>query len=259
LASSSQLPIPSDVPEVAMVFAAGFGKRMLPITNTIPKPLVKVAGKTLLDHALDQLASAGVKKAVVNSHHLAEILESHLQKRQDLPQIIISHEDEILETGGGIVKALPLLGNQPVFSVNSDIMVIDGKSHALKRLAAEWDAQKMDVLMLLQPTEKSVGYEGNGDFDLCADGRIRRPSQEKYPYVFTGIMIIKPEIFAGQKEEKFSLYRDFIQPKYMQKDSTLSRVYGLVHDGSWLHIGTPEGIELAERSLCSMESDNAKK
>jgi MurNAc alpha-1-phosphate uridylyltransferase len=237
------------MPEVAMVFAAGFGKRMLPITKTLPKPLVKIGGKTMLDHALDQLAAVGVKKAVVNSHHLAETLEKHLQNRAGKPEIIVSHEDVILETGGGIVKALPLLGNKPFFSINSDIMVIDGKTPALARLAASWEPEKMDVLMLLHPVEGAVGYDGQGDFDITSDGSILKQDKPTHPYVFTGVMILKPEIFVGLEEKPFSVYRDCIQPKYMQKDGSLSKVYGLVHDGAWLHIGTPEGIEEAERAL----------
>jgi MurNAc alpha-1-phosphate uridylyltransferase len=237
------------MPEIAMVFAAGFGKRMLPITNTIPKPMVKVAGKSLIDYALDNLADAGVKTAVVNTHHLADVLEKHLKNRMLLPNIKVSHEDVILETGGGIVKALPMLGNQPFFSVNSDIMVVNDKTNALKRLADFWDAEKMDVLMLLHPTEKAVGYEGQGDFDLTDDARIIRNDANSYPYVFTGVMISKPEIFGGLEEKPFSLYRDFIHKKYIQADGSLSRVYGLVHDGKWLHIGTPEGIKLAESNL----------
>jgi MurNAc alpha-1-phosphate uridylyltransferase len=241
------------MPEVAMVFAAGFGKRMLPITNTIPKPLVKVGGKTLLDHSLDQLAAAGVKKAVVNSHYLADTLEKHLRARAGEPEIIVSHEDVILETGGGIVKALPLLGSEPFFSINSDIMLVNGKTPALARLADFWDADKMDVLMMLHPVGKAVGYEGQGDFDIGSDGRILKLEKPSHPYVFTGVMILKPEIFVGLEEKSFSVYRDFIHKKYIQKDGSLSKVYGLVHDGAWLHIGTPEGVELAESAFSGVK------
>jgi MurNAc alpha-1-phosphate uridylyltransferase len=230
------------VPDIAMVFAAGFGKRMLPITNTIPKPLVKVAGKTLLDYTLDNLAKAGVKTAVVNTHHLADVLEKHLKARGDNPHIIISHEPVILETGGGIVNAMPLLGDKPFLSINSDIMLVDGKTSAIKRLATNWNPEKMDALMLLQPVESAVGYDGTGDFDLSADGHIINDTATK-PYVFTGVMILKPEIFNGYKAEPFSVYRDCI--------AKLDKVFGLVHDGKWLHIGTPEGIKLAEAALAS--------
>lgn len=234
--------------EVAMVFAAGFGKRMLPITNSIPKPMVKINGKPIIDYALDQLAEYGLKKAVVNTHHLAHILEEHLAERK-APQIIISHEDEILETGGGMVKALPLLGDKPIFSMNSDVITLDGKIPVLKRMEEMWDPEKMDVLMLLQKTENAVGYEGNGDFSLTTDGRIAKPSAENLPYVFTGLMIIKPEIFKNQEVKPFSIYRDFIHKKYIRNDNSLSRVFGLVHDGKWLHIGTPGGIEVAQYNL----------
>jgi MurNAc alpha-1-phosphate uridylyltransferase len=236
--------------QVAMVFAAGFGKRMLPITNTIPKPMVKVAGTCLIDYTLDQLAAANVQTAVVNTHHLAQVLENHLKSRSaNAPKIVISHEENILETGGGIVKALPLLGSDPIFSLNSDIMLVDGATPALKRLEEFWDATKMDVLMMLHPVEAAVGYDGTGDFELTTDNRIMKPESGACSYVFTGVMIIKPEIFKDCIVEPFSVYRDFIHKKYIQSDNSLSRVYGLVHDGKWLHIGTPEGIKLAEDNL----------
>lgn len=226
--------------KTAMVFAAGFGKRMLPITNITPKPLVKVAGKSMIDYALDGIAAAGIKKAVVNTHHLADVMESHLKARNGKPEIVISHEDVILETGGGIVNALPLLGDEPFLSMNGDIILVDGQTSALQRLSAAWNPEQMDVLMLLHPVETAVGYDGSGDFDLSPDGHIINNAASK-PYVFTGVMIMKPQIFKGYKAEPFSVYRDCI--------AKLDKVFGLVHDGKWLHIGTPEGIGLAEAAL----------
>ncbi len=248
--------ITSDIIETAMVFAAGFGKRMRPITDKIPKPMVKISGKTMIDSALDKLAAAGVKKAVVNSHYLYDVLESYLaQRKNPSPKIKISREqDVILETGGGIVKALPILGSKPFFSVNSDIVWIDAKKPALQRMLEKWNPEKMDVLMLLHPVEKAVGYEGKGDFDLLPDGRLKRNDNGKHEYVFTGVMITKPEIFQGLEEKPFSLYRDFLHAKYIQKDGSLNKMFGLVHDGQWLHIGTPEGIEVAERYISGLTS-----
>lgn len=236
-------------PDTAMVFAAGFGKRMRPITDTIPKPLVKVNGKCLLDYALENLAEAGITKAVVNTHYLAEQIHEHVKNREQLPKISISHEEIILETGGGIVKALIKLGIKPFFTINSDVIVTNKNISAFKRLAQMWNPEKMDVLMLLHPIEDAIGYEGEGDFNLGKDGQIIKPEFGKCDYVFTGIMLIKPEIFKKVEEKPFSVYRDFIDIKYRRKDGTLSRVYGLKHEGKWLHIGTPEGIIEAERAL----------
>lgn len=239
----------ANMPTHAMVFAAGFGKRMLPLTNTMPKPMIPVAGRPMIDRALDHLAAAGVTTAVVNTHHLPEMMQRHVLSRQGGTKILISHEDPILETGGGIVKALPLLGHAPFFTYNGDIILLDGKQPVLQRMAEAWDASRMDVLMLLHPVEKAVGYDGKGDFDLTGDGRILKTKADHYPYVFTGVMIIKPEVFAGMKPVPFSVYREAIQPKYQQADGSLERVYGLVHDGKWLHIGTPEGIAEAEAAM----------
>jgi len=236
-------------PDTALVFAAGFGKRMQPITNKIPKPLVKVNNKSLIDYALDNLSNAGIKRAVVNTHYLAEKIQGHLKKRNTPPKTSISHEDPILETGGGIVRALLKLGSKPFFTINSDIIITNGNENALKRLSDFWNPDKMDVLMLLHDKEKAVGYDGTGDFNLSKDNHIIKPDQGDCKYVFTGVMIIKPEIFKGVDEKPFSVYRDFIHLKYRHNDGSLSRVYGIEHDGKWLHIGTPEGIGEAEKAL----------
>lgn len=238
-----------DKPDTAMVFAAGFGKRMLPLTNTIPKPLVKVSDKSIIDYTIDSLDKFGIKNIVVNTHHLANKVQEHLKCLKTNAKISISHEEEILETGGGLIKALHLLGNKPFFSLNSDTIIADGEASFLARMANAWNPDKMDVLMLLEPLEEAIGYDGNGDFDLTDDGRILRSDNEKRKYVFTGAMIIKPELFKNEAIRPFSIYREFIEPKYIQKDRSLDRVYGIVHDGKWLHIGTVEGIKVAEHNL----------
>jgi MurNAc alpha-1-phosphate uridylyltransferase len=236
-------------PKVAMVFAAGFGKRMQPLTNKIPKPLVSVCGKTLIDYALDNLACSGVNKAVVNTHHLSDLLKEHLNNRGGLPKIAISHEEVILETGGGIVKALLLLGSDPIFTMNSDVILLNRKTNALQRMAKEWDSDKMDVLMLLQPVEQAIGYDGDGDFNLSPGGSLIQDSCKDKEYVFTGVMLIKPELFNNESVRPFSVYKDFIRPKYMRKDGSFARVFGIVHDGFWLHIGTCDAIIEAENFI----------
>ena len=238
-----------DKPDTAMLFAAGFGKRMRPLTETIPKPLVKVLDKPIIDYSVDLLEKYGVGKIVVNTHYLADQIKAHFEATKTNSEIIISHEEEILETGGGIVKALPLLGNKPFFSLNSDTIIADGEESALERLSNYWDPDKMDVLMLLHRVGDAVGYDGAGDFDLTDDGRIVQSDAHEKPYVFTGAMIIKPEIFKNEPIRPFSVYRDFIKPKYIQKDKSLKRVYGLIHDGKWYHIGTIAGVGLAENHI----------
>lgn len=219
--------------------AAGLGTRMRPLTETMPKPLVPVAGKPLIDHALDFLADAGVPEVVVNSHYFAEILESHLEKRAKAPKITISREDIVLETGGGIKKALPLLGAAPFFVINSDVICINGASPALKRLAENFDAERMGTLLLLHEVKKAVGYAGNGDFFIEENGLLRRRREgETAPYVFTGVQIIHPRLFANAPDGKFSLN--------VLYNKDLSRIGGVVHNGEWLHIGSPVELQQAE-------------
>ncbi len=225
------------LPETAIVMAAGFGTRMRPLTDTIPKPLVKVAGKPLIDHALDWLAASGVQKAVVNSHYLAEIMEAHLRARGGNPQIIISRENEILETGGGVKNALPLLGDAPFFVINSDVIAIDGDTPTLEKLARNFDADTMDAMLLLHKLEDAIGYDGAGDF-FMDDGKLRRRVEgETAPLVFTGIQILHPRLFENSPDGKFSL-------NIFYKD--LKRIGAIIHDGSWLHIGDKQGLEQAE-------------
>lgn len=232
------------MPDSAMIFAAGFGKRMRPITDTIPKPLVKVAGKALIDYTLENFANAKVDNLVVNTHYFPEKVYSHVSGRKyGNSKITISHEDEILETGGGIVKALTYLGHKPFFSANSDVIILDNAgSSYLDRLAKFWNPEKMDVLMLLQPLERAIGYDESGDFCLSSDGVVNKPDSGRN-YVYTGTQIIKPELFNGFKEEPFSL-------RVIYNNLILNgRISGIVHDGDWLHIGTPEGIKIAEEFM----------
>lgn len=239
------------IPKTAMIMAAGFGTRMRPLTEHLPKPLVRVAGKPLIDYSLDFLANSGVEKVIINSHYLAEMLEEHLAKRTNAPQIIISRENEVLETGGGVLNALPLLGDEPFFVVNSDVICIDGKAPTLKSLWQHWNDQTMDALLLLQEVKNAVGYYGFGDFSLNDDGILQRRGEgEIAPLVFTGIQILHPRLFAGAKSGKFStnvLY-----------NKNLSRVGAMVHDGNWLHIGDMQGIKQAESFLTNKgETNNA--
>lgn len=234
----------------AMVLAAGLGLRMRPITETRPKPLVTVAGRTLLDRALDALAAAGVTDAVVNVHYLAQMIEDHLVART-APRIDISDEREtLLETGGGVTKALPLLGAGPFYVVNADIAWRDGPQPALSRLGAMWDPADMDALLLLHPVGAATGYDGAGDYAADAAGRLaRRRDAPCAPHVFTGVQILHPRLFDGAPEGPFSLTRLY------DAAESAGRLFGLVHDGEWYHIGTPAGLEEAEARLCAADAD----
>lgn len=232
-------------PRRAMVLAAGLGLRMRPLTERLPKPLLPVAGRTLLDHALDRLAAAGVEAAVVNTHHLADQVARHLAARAH-PRVILSHEPELLETGGGVAKALAELAPGPFYVVNSDSLWLDGERGALERLAAAWDERRMAALLLLEEVERANGYAGAGDFHLASDGRLqRRREGERARFLFTGIQLLSIRLFDGAKVERFSLNRLY------DHAIDAGRLYGLVHDGAFFHVGTPEGLALAEQALAS--------
>jgi MurNAc alpha-1-phosphate uridylyltransferase len=227
-----------------MVLAAGLGKRMRPITDTLPKPLVKVAGETMLDRMLDQLAAAGVERAVVNVHYLADQIERHLAGRTR-PRIVISDERaELLDTGGGVVKAMTELGDAPFFHVNSDTLWIDGAKPNLIRLAEAFNPASMDALLLLAPATGSIGYAGRGDFTMGPDGRlIRRGEQQAAPYVYAGAAVLAAALFAGAPQGAFSLNMLF------DKAAAAGRLHGLRLDGTWMHVGTPDAIALAEAAI----------
>lgn len=231
------------MPKRAMVLAAGLGLRMRPITEKLPKPLIEVAGRTLLDRALDRLEESGVADAVVNVHYLGSAIERHLRSRAR-PAIQISREEELLETGGGVRKALDRLGSAPFFVVNSDITWLDGPRPALRRLADAWDDAKMDALLLVNSVARTDDYDGSGDFFLSPAGRLRRRKRSEIaPFLFTGVQILHPRLFEGTEPKRFSLNLLY------DRAEEQGRLYGLVHDGIWFHIGTPSGLAIANREL----------
>jgi MurNAc alpha-1-phosphate uridylyltransferase len=233
-------------PRTAMVLAAGRGERMRPLTERMPKPLVPVGGKPLLDHVLDRLAAAGVERAVVNVHYLAGMIEDHLRGRSR-PRIAISDErDKLLDTGGGVVKALPAIGGAPFFHLNSDTIWIDGVKPNLERLAEGFDAGHMDALLLLAPVSASIGYTGRGDFTMAPDGKLtRRAEREVAPFVYAGAAILRPELFKGAPDGAFSLTALF------DRAAEAGRLHGLRLEGIWMHVGTPEAIAQAEAAIAA--------
>ena len=232
------------MPNSAFVLAAGLGTRMRPHNGSIPKPLVAVRGKSLIDYSLDRLAEANVERAVVNVHYLADALERHLASRQR-PKIVISDErDTLMGTGGGIAKALPQLGGAPFFLVNSDTFWLDGVKPNFVRLADAFDAATMDALLLLASVTGSVGYEGRGDFAMSPDGRLqRRAEREVVPFVYAGAAILSPALFAGAPAGAFPLTRLF------DRSGDQGRLFGLRLDGVWMHVGTPDAVTAAEAVL----------
>jgi len=231
------------VPKTAMVLAAGLGQRMRPLSDSKPKALIEVAGRSLLDRALDRLEAAGVERCVVNIHHLAPLMERHLARRA-MPRIVLSPENELLETGGGVKKALPLLGDDPFFAINCDAVWLDGPHMMLKRLARSFDPARMDVLLLLHPTVIAHGYDGAGDYFMEADGALRRRREERLaPFVYAGAQILSPAIFADAPEGKFSLRVLY------DKAQENGRLFGMRHDGEWFHVGTPEAVGDTEALL----------
>jgi MurNAc alpha-1-phosphate uridylyltransferase len=231
-------------PRSGMVLAAGLGTRLRPVTETIPKPLVEINGRTLLDHALDRLALAGVERVVVNVHYKAAMVAAQLARR-DHPRMEISEEPELLDTGGGVKRALPLLADA-FFVVNGDVFWLDGKDHALLRLAGAFDPDHIDAILLLQRTVTAVGYEGSGDYFLDASGKPhRRGEREVAPYLFAGIQLLHRRLFDGMPDRIFSLVRLF------DRAERAGRLHAIVHDGEWYHIGTPEGLAATRERLSS--------
>jgi len=231
-------------PKRAMVLAAGLGTRMRAFDGRIPKPLVQVGGKPLIDYVLDRLAEQGVERAVVNVHHLADEIERHLVNRKR-PQIVLSDERaELLGTGGGVIKALPELGKAPFFHVNSDTIWIDGVQPNLTRLAAAFDARRMDALLLLAPTASSIGYSGRGDFAMASDGKLkRRGERDVVPFVYAGAAILTPAFFAGVAPGPSSMSPLF------DRAAEAGRLCGLRLEGVWMHVGTPDAVNAAEAAL----------
>jgi MurNAc alpha-1-phosphate uridylyltransferase len=231
-------------PKRAMVLAAGLGKRMRPLTATVPKPLIEVAGRALIDHGLDRLQHAGVETAVVNVHYLPHLVRSHLS-RWKKPQIVISDEQKaLLDTGGGIAKALPNFVGEPFYLLNSDSFWIEGPRPNLDWLAGAWQEEHMDALLLLASTVRSVGYDAPGDFRMDATGRLRRRAErEVAPFVYAGAAILHPRLFDDCPPGAFSLNRLF------DKAIDAERLFGVRMDGFWIHVGTPEAISAAELSV----------
>ena len=234
------------VPHTAMVMAAGLGKRMRPLTATRPKPLIEVAGKPLIDHVLDRLRAAGVRRVVINVHYLADALEAHIARRDDGMEVLISDErPRLLETGGGLVKARSLLGDEPVLVVNSDNLWVDGPIDSIRLLAARYDPGTMDALLLVVPLARAHNHTGQGDFHLAADGRIvrRRKQNSVAPFVYTGVQIIDPATIRDAPEGPFSTNL------FWNRAIEAGRAYAQVHQGLWFDVGTPGAIGATEAVL----------
>jgi MurNAc alpha-1-phosphate uridylyltransferase len=226
-----------------MVLAAGLGLRMRPLTEMRPKPLIEVAGRTMLDRALDSLVEVGVTDVVVNTHYLGAMIHDHLAARA-APGIAFSDEDALLDTGGGVARALGRLGTNPFYVVNADVVWLDGRSPALARLARTWDDARMDACLMVHSTVRAVGYDGRGDFLVDPLGvAARRPEGHVAPYVFTGVQILHPRLFAGAPDGAFSLNRLY------DKAAAAERLYAMVHDGEFFHIGTPDALMEAEKAM----------
>lgn len=232
------------LPRTAMVFAAGRGTRMLPITERLPKPLVEVAGKCLIDHMLDRLAAEGVETAVVNVHHLPDQIEAHLKGRK-APRIFISDErDRLLDQAGGIKKALPMLGGDPFLVVNTDAFWVEGPTSNLQRLARTWDADTMEALLLVASTTTSIGIDWAGDFQMDPDGRLtRRAETAVAPFVYSGVGILKPAPFHDDPRDIFGL------APFLFEWARKRQLFGVRLEGLWLHVGTPAAIEEAETAI----------
>jgi len=237
--------VPAKVPQTAMIMAAGLGKRMRPLTATRPKPLIEVGGKALLDHVLERLGAAGVKKVVVNVHYLADALEAHLASRPHGLDVVISDERGLLmETGGGLVKALPLIDCDPFLALNSDNLWIDGPADTIKLLASQWDDSKMDALLLLVPQARALNHRGMGDFHMDRSGRIRRRERSRVaPFVFTGIQMVSKRLLRDAPDGPFST--NVLWDRAMEE----GRAFGAVHQGLWFDVGTPQSIPMTEAAL----------
>ena len=235
------------MPGTAMIMAAGKGTRMMPLTADRPKPLIKVAGTTLLDHVLDLLRDAGIGRIVVNVHYFPKMIEAHLAANAGDFDVAISDERDLLrDTGGGLIQALPLIPDDPFFCINADNWFADTQVHALHRMAKAWDAARMDMLMLVVPFERAGNTQGIGDFDIDDDGRLSRdgPRRER-PYVWTGIQLIAKHMVAEPPGEVFSTN------VFWDRAIAAKRCFGLVHDGDLFDVGHPAAIGMTEARLAS--------
>ncbi len=231
------------IPKRAMILAAGRGLRMRPITDNTPKPMVHLAGQPLLSHALQRLEAVGVTDIVINTHYLADKIERYYRKYTGAA-LIFSREKNLLETGGGVKFARSMLGEDPFFVINSDAFWLNGPNDALARLASQWSSEQMDALLMLHSTVDAYGYDGIGDFHCKSDGHLlRRSEKEVVPWLFTGIQIIEPTCLDNAPQEPFSL--NWLYDRALEH----KRLFGIIHDGEWFHIGTPLGLDEAERYL----------
>jgi len=232
------------IPKTAMVFAAGLGLRMRPITETTPKPLVKVQGRALIDHCLDRLAADGVETAIVNVHWLADQIEAHLAGRER-PRVVVSDErGKLLDQGGGIKRVLPLIGKEPFLVCNTDAFWIEGPRSNIARLAQAFDPEIMDIALLVAASAHAVGVDWPGDFTMSRDGRLEgREDRHVAPFVYTGVGIMEPELFAGAEAEVFRL------APYFHAAAAKGRLFGVRLDGLWVHVGRPESIAEAELAI----------
>lgn len=230
--------------ETAIVFAAGLGKRLRPLTERVPKPLIPVGGRTMLDRALDLLAGGGVETVVVNAAYLGEQILAHLAVRHGKPHVIPSLESEPLETGGAVRHAWPHLGHAPFFAMNSDIVLLPGATQPVARLRGAW-SDSLDALLLVIPRERATGYDGAGDFFVSDQNvpRFRNATEACAPYVFTGLQLLHPRLFVDLPDGPFSLNRLY---RRLCDASGAPRIAAQIHDGDWLHVGDPAGLALAE-------------
>ena len=237
--------LPAEVPRTAMIMAAGLGKRMRPLTATKPKPLIEVGGKALLDHVLEKLRVAGVKNVVVNVHYLADAVEAHLASRAHGLEVAISDERrQLMETGGGLVKAAPLIDCDPFIAINSDNLWVDGPADTLKLLAAHWDDARMDALLLLVPLARAENHKGMGDFHMDRGGRVRRRDKGHVaPFVFTGVQMMSKRLLRDAPEGPFST--NILWDRAIDQ----GRCFGAVHQGLWFDVGTPSSIPMTEAAL----------
>lgn len=231
-------------PRTAMVLAAGLGTRMRPLTLDRPKALVTVGGRALIDHMLDRLAAAGVERVVVNVHAFADQLEAHLAARRDLEIAISDERSELLETGGGLKAARPLLGDEPILVANIDSIWTEPTGPALDRLIAAWDPARMDDLLLLVPLERSLGFEGPGDFFRAGDGRlVHRGEASRAPLAYVGVHLMTPRLIDAWPAGRHSIFGHWLDL------AARGRIHGVVMDGSWMHVGDPAAREAAEARL----------
>ena len=236
----------------AMIMGAGLGTRMRPLTDDRPKPMVTVAGRTLIDHSIDRLIAAGVTRIVVNLHYKADVLRAHLDKRRDVEIVYSDETEKLLDTGGGVVKAMPHFGGEPFFVINSDSIWVEGRTPALPAMQRLWDADRMDALLLLAEMETAMGFEGGGDFVLEADGQVARArialqeGRTEQPYAYPGIQILRPRLFDGAPEGPCCTNIMW------DRAIAAGRLYGTVLDGVWIHVGTPQARGEAEDYLAAL-------